>query len=97
MKGSGEIQPEKMLLPWAVSRDPAFYCASLGSGAGDAEVLTPHIRTAVACSSPLTFPDFSHVKWAVTHTSLKLGSNDQVKDTGLEGMNSRMVVGTLKA
>lgn len=33
----------------------------------------------------------------VMHTSLKPGSNDQVEDTGLEGMDSKRVVGTLSS
>lgn len=39
---------------------------------------------------------FPCAKWAVMPTSLKLATNDQLRYTGLEGMNFRRVVGSLK-
>lgn len=96
-----------MLLLWAELRDRGFYCAPLGSGAPQAGVqhilvLIRLLWAASARASPVTFPDFPLCGMGrLTRTSLKLASNDQLRDNGLESMNSRRIatplVGPLKA
>lgn len=80
VKGSGERQPEKMLVLWA--EFPETLLSTVLPWEVGLEMLgynSPPMDSVCLVKSLNVSRFPPHAKWAVMHTSLKLGSNDQVK------------------